>query len=449
MKEYTYLETDLRRMGVYVEDDGCTIGDDSNCSYLSWDITEDIISDQLYEDYRERVKVKRTTLESYSFERNAGKLLMEDAERIFNRTWKPEGYKNFKVFHPERVISAPFYHDRIVEYWLTERYIAPYVIPQVIYENMACQKDKGPTKAHKYINNRLNDLYALYESDFYFIKTDIEKYYDNLNHEVIKEKFSRMQELPRILLNNILDGWQCEDCYAKEMDPDGIYGIPKGTLPSQWIGIFYLDEVDWLIHDNNKCLGYVRYMDDIVAFFRTKKDANECILQIRNYLADNKMGIRLHPRKTIISPMKNGFTFCGFRYHFNGSGILKKSIRIDRKKLIKNRYGKMRDNYYKGCLSDGDVERKKNGTEAYLKQGTNKKFIRYINHRYMIDEDRIDKYANDGPPKKKHEKPSRKRRREKRKMMREKDIKTGFITEPDGQLSFLINKEVDNEKEKC
>lgn len=437
---YECLDIDESSFGirVYEENGHVIIEDDRPRSYESFYISEEQIEDELYECYRERVKVKRKTHEAYVFEENAGVLISNDAKQIRSFHWKPHGYRDFKVFHPERVISAPMYADRIVEYWLTEKYIAPYVSNIVHERNMACQKGKGPGVAKKYMEDMLYQLYDKYGTDFYFFQADVQKYYDNINHERVKEQFSDLQEFPKRLFFNILDDWSSRDCYAKVNDPYGVYGIPKGTLPSQWIGITYLNDLDWIMASFEGSEGNVRYMDDFVVFFKHKEDANRCREFVTEYFESNHMGVRLHPRKTVVAPMSRGFTFCGFRYTFNGTGKLVEHVRRERKELIIKRYNKMQDDYYHGKLSDWDVDKKKNGTEAFLKQGTNKRLVRYINHRFKCTKEPDEFYKAGEPTKKKHLKPSRIKRRMKRELERKRKSAYEIGVDIDGQESFIF-----------
>ena len=94
--------------------------------------------------------------------------------------------------------------------------------------NVACQEDKGPPEAQKIVKSILENMYQKYGTDFYVLQCDIQGYYDNVNHERIKEQFSGMQELGYILFMNIVNGWKKTDCYATENDPMGSMECPKG-----------------------------------------------------------------------------------------------------------------------------------------------------------------------------------------------------------------------------
>lgn len=387
---FSSVVTDEGIKGIRLEKDrqgNITFWDDVTDSYLSWNLSYEQIYDELYECWHERIKSKKYSREAYAFERNIGHRLDTLTKRIMNLSWKPGGYFDFKVHHPERIISAPYYQDRIVEEWLTERFIKPYVERKLHPNNVACRENKGPPAAQNEVKRILGEMYNKYGKNFYFLQCDIQGYYDNLSHDKIKEQFRGMQALGYILFCNIIDDWVKTDGYAACADPFRQYGVPKGNLPSQWIGIMYLNDIDWYLEQREDCEGNVRYMDDFIGFFETKQSCKDCKIKIEQYLQDNDMGVRLHPLKTVYAPISRGFSFCGWHYTMNDRGEISLHVKKDRKKLIKEKYQKTAEDYYVGKLSLGDVKAKLNGTNAFLKQGDTEEFRRYLSKRYVFTHD--------------------------------------------------------------
>lgn len=387
---YSAIVTDEAVKGIRVVTDingEVSLFDDSTDSYKSWDLSYDEIFYELYECWHERIKSKKYSKEAYDFERNIGHRLDVLTKKILNRTWKPGGYFEFKVYHPERIISAPYYQDRIVEEWLTDRFVKPYVEGKLHPCNVACQENKGPPAAQENLKRIITEMYAKYGTNFYFLQCDIQGYYDNLSHDKIKEQFSGMEALGYILFCNIIDDWVKSDGYAAKEDPFHQYGVPKGNLPSQWIGIMYLNEIDWYLAEREDCEGNVRYMDDFIAFFATKQSCKDAKIKIEQYLRNNHMGVRLHPQKTVYAPISRGFKFCGWFYRMDENGNITLFVKKDRKKLTKQKLQKMTEDYYVGKLSLGDVEAKLNGTYAFLKQGDTDEFREYLSKRYIFTHD--------------------------------------------------------------
>lgn len=377
--------TEINEYGLlFVKKDGdfIEIYDDPTNSYLSWHITQEEVETELYECWKERIKQKSYTKEAFEFERNLGTYLESMAKDIISRIWKPYGYYDFRVYHPERIISAPYYKDRIVEEWLTDKFLKPYLEPKLHPCNIACRTGLGPPAAHAIVIEMLTRLYEKYGTDFYIVQFDIKGYYDNVKHDRIKEQFRGMQYLGYILFMNIINDWKQSDGYAAATDPEGSYGVPKGNLPSQWIGLSYLNEVDWLIDEFPENEGQVRYMDDFIVAFRLKSSCKNLKIKIEKYLIEKDMGIRLHPRKTKYYPISEGITFCGWRYELLENGLIRCLVKNDRKKITKKRMKKMTIDYYHGKLTSFDVKQKLNGTYAFLEQGDTKQLKRYLVNRY-------------------------------------------------------------------
>ena len=388
---YSAVITDGAIKGIRVVTDAngeTSLYNDSTDSYKSWYLSYDDIYYELYECWHERIKSKRYSEEAYAFERNIGHRLDILTKKILELSWKPGGYFDFKVHHPERIISAPYYQDRIVEEWLTDRFVKPYVETKIHPNNVACRTDKGPPAAQEAIKSILAEMYAKYGMNFYFLQCDIEGYYDNVCHDRIKEQFSGMEAVGFILFSNIIDDWNQSAGYAAREDPLHRYGVPKGNLPSQWIGIMYLNEIDWYLAQREDCEGNVQYMDDFMAFFATKESCKDCKIKIERYLKDNHMGIRLHSKKTVYAPISRGFNFCGWHYKMDENGNITLHVKKDCKKLTNKKMQSITEDYYAGKFSFGDVKAKLNGTYAFLKQGDTEEFREYLSKRCVFTHDK-------------------------------------------------------------
>jgi hypothetical protein len=388
--DFGCVYSDNRVHGIFFMKDehgNISIFDDTSESYDTWRITQKEVEDELYLCWKERIKQKRYTKEAYEFERELGTHLDAMAKAIVNRTWKPEGYYNFTVYHPQRIISAPYYKDRIVEEWITDKFVKPFLEPKLHPSNVACRKKNGPPAAHDRVVEILSRMYKKYGTDFYILQCDIQGYYDNLNHARIKEQFKGMPYLGYILFMNIIDDWKQTEGYAAQADPMGSYGVPKGNLPSQWIGLCYLNELDWIIAARQDNEGQCRYMDDFIIAFHLKSSCKDLKIKIERYFQERDMGIKLHPKKTKYFPITEGFTFCGWRYEFTENGHLKCLLRKERKKITKKRMKAMTEDYFLGNLTSFDVKQKLSGTYAFLKQGDTKQLRRYLTYKYLFTRD--------------------------------------------------------------
>ena len=341
---------------------------------------------ELFELWTNRVKTKKYTKEAFEFERNIGAEMLKQAESLASLTWKPDGYNEFKIYHPQRIINAPYYADRIAEAWITEEYLKPFVIPRVIANNMACQSGKGSKKAMESIKKHLAEIYFQNGYDFWIFQFDMQGYYDNLNHSVIKKQLHGIDENGFKLLCNIIDAWDGspEISYAKQSNPDGRYGIPKGNLPSQLFGVLYLNEIDHMISEMSECLYYCRYMDDGIAIFRTKSECKKVYIDIKRYLTENDMGIRMHPKKTNYFPISTGFNFCGWHYAVKPDGKILVHIKQSKKKEMKKKIKHASVEYEKGRMPICQVNNLMSGCMNYLSWGDTYHLRKYICKQYTF-----------------------------------------------------------------
>ena len=351
-----------------------------NCERL----TTDNVYEMLYVCYCDRIKHKRYTRDAYEFENDLGRELIRRAEEVAKLVWRPEGYKVFKVYHPTREINAPLYGDRIVEQWLTEKYIIPFWKDKLLPYNLACQEGKGHHKAIEVVKAAIERCYEKHGTDFWFFQSDMQGYYDNISHAYVKEINKGMNPYGYFLLCNIVDSWEETECYAKQKDPNGKYGVPKGNLPSQWIGITILNEFDHLISEQKDCLEYVRYMDDFIAFFSTKESCINCKEFSIDYLEKKKIGVRLHPSKTVYAPISQGFNFCGWHMKPRKDGSVETKVRQDRKNLKKKQLKAKQKAYSEGRATWDEVSQSMQSTFAHYKHGDTKNLRKYMCNRYRF-----------------------------------------------------------------
>ncbi|MBE6035574.1 MAG: hypothetical protein E7222_12890 [Clostridiales bacterium] len=342
---------------------------------------------ELFEMYKKRVKSKHLTMEAFIFERKSGYELSWAAHRIADRTWNVKGYFPFQVYHPTREINAPMYIDRIIEQWYVVKYIQTVFVPQLYPLNMACQKGKGPFLAMDYVKIAINMMYEKYGTDWYVFQFDAEGYFDNFNHETAKHLFQEIGEEGYWIYERIVDSFHIPDGYAAMSDADNKtnYGVPKGTLPSQWTGVILLNELDWEFHDNPDCDFNIRYMDDGLNFFHTKEMARKAYEDVKEFLRVNDFGIRLHKRKTYYAPISRGFTFCGWRYSLEKDGTIHVRIKNSKKKEMEHRLKVMSDEVRTGKMSPYKALKSREGIFEYLSHGTeSKNLMKYMRRQYPI-----------------------------------------------------------------
>jgi len=87
-------------------------------------------------------------------------------------------------------------------------------------------------------------------------------------------------------------------------------GLPIGNLTSQLFANLYLNDFDHFVKCRLECQYYGRYVDDLVIIHRDKKFLAALPPVLGNYLQD-KLLVRLHPKKVYLQHCRKGVTFLG------------------------------------------------------------------------------------------------------------------------------------------
>lgn len=164
----------------------------------------------------------------------------------------------------------------------------------------------------------------------YFVKLDIRKYYENVNHEILKEKFTHLFKDCELLqlLNNIVDSVP--------------KGLPIGNYTSQIFANFFLKDLDHYIKETLKVSHYIRYMDDMLILGSNKRELEKDINLIKKYLAGLKLETHGNEKVEILAYRDNDdhivgnfIDFCGYKHYRTYTTIRKRTWRRLRRLLIR------------------------------------------------------------------------------------------------------------------
>ena len=207
----------------------------------------------LYKAHKAARRGKRDKTEVIRFEMNLAENLCKLQQELEQKTYCPHGYKHFMVYEPKaRSIFAPDYADRVVQHCLCDNIVMPKLDPKLIYDNAACRVGKGTHFSINRLSGFMREFCRHYGTKGYFLKCDIRKYFDNINHDVLKQKLQKVFE-PDVfdLLCLIIDSYEVAVGS----------GVPLGNQTSQWFALYYLDTVDRLIKEKLRIKYYVRYIN--------------------------------------------------------------------------------------------------------------------------------------------------------------------------------------------
>lgn len=188
---------------------------------------------------------------------NLESIVFDLQARLRDGTYVPKPHLVFWIRDPKpRRICAAQVEDRIVHHAICH-VLEPIFERWMIFDTYACRKGKGTHAAIQ----RTQQFARQFP---YVMQCDIRKYFDSVNHTILKTLLRRILKDPQVvtLLDQIIDAVPPEY-------PSGV-GIPIGNLTSQHFANLYLGELDHFVKDQLGIKGYVRYMDDFLIFGNQK-----------------------------------------------------------------------------------------------------------------------------------------------------------------------------------
>lgn len=327
---------------------------------------EDVATfDKLFAAHLRARCCKRHKKEVVLFEVNLAQNLMKIENDLKNGTYKIKGYKRFMIYDPkEREIQALDYYDRIVQNSLCYNFLIPFYTKKLIYDNSACRKFKGTHFARKRLEGFIHNFYKKHKQNGYFLKIDVKKYFNNINHDILKQKLGDIYD---VRLKNLV--YQIIDSYSHHSD----VGVPMGNQSSQIFALLYLNEIDRLIKEKYKIKYYCRYMDDLIIIHNDKELLKKLFADIRFGL--EKLKLEANHKSEIIA-LKNGVEFLGVRYKLLKNGKLIKKIKRQSKKRMIQRLKILKTGYKFKLLSKEDVVQSLAGFKGNIKDLTVYAFVK-------------------------------------------------------------------------
>jgi retron-type reverse transcriptase len=272
----------------------------------------------LHEAARLTQKGKRFCPETLRFNYGLERELLALQEELLSGAYQPGGYRAFYVNDPKhRRINVAPYRDRVVHHAICN-ILAPLWDSSMIADTYACRKGKGTHQAIL----RFNQFARRYP---YVLKCDISKFYDSIDHAVLKKiLFRRIPEVKvRALLAKIVD--------SAAVVSGTTASLPIGNLTSQWFANLYLSDFDYFVKTTLCCPAYVRYMDDFAFFAATKTKLHTVFSVARDYLAG--LGLTLVERKCNLYRVTDGVNFLGFKIFPTHRLLLKRNIHRVKRRL--------------------------------------------------------------------------------------------------------------------
>jgi len=246
--------------------------------------------------------VDRVSLGMYedNLEQNQTRLLKD----LKKRSYDPKPLKRVRI--PKgggqlRPLGIPAVRDRIAQE-VVRRLIDPVFEPLFHDSSFGFRKGRN---AHQAVERVLGHARQGFK---WVVDADIKGFFDAISHSIIDDFTAAEIADGNVLklVNKFLRCGVLEDGAVKPTRK----GTPQGGVISPLLANIALNYLDWQL-DAAGCR-FVRYADDFVVMCATRADAERALGLVRK-LIETDLELELHPEKTKIVHMKDGFDFLGFR----------------------------------------------------------------------------------------------------------------------------------------
>lgn len=283
--------------------------------------------EELYLAYLDCRRRKRGTKACAIFEINEAANLYQLWQDLNDGTYQIGKSIAFCVTRPKvREVFAADFRDRIVHHLLMMRTM-PLFEEEFIDETYNCRKGKGTAAAHAKALE-----YSLEYADGWVLDFDIQGFFMSINKKMLADRLEAFlrerykgEDLEQVVWLTRMVALHCPEKLCERhgdltlwrlLPPDkslftcgeGL-GMAIGNLTSQEYANFYLSPFDHFVK-SHPGIAYIRYVDDGRLFSHDKAALLALIPEIRKYLKEHD-GLRMHPRKISLQPVRKGFTFVG------------------------------------------------------------------------------------------------------------------------------------------
>lgn len=247
--------------------------------------------------------VDRVSVEEY--ERNLASNIEEIHRLLYEDKYIPQPVRRVWIPKPDggkRPLGVPTVRDRVVQQAILNR-LERIFEPEFMDCSYGFRKGRGCHQAIDKVEEYIKDGYQ------WVVEVDIRKFFDTLDHKLLMELVNEEVSDGRVL--DLIEGFLKAGVMEEMKVEYQTNGTPQGGVISPILANIYLNPFDkQMIREGFKV---VRYADDIVVLCRTKREAEQTLLKVKEIL-EGVLKVRLHPEKTRIVYKTQGFEFLGYYF---------------------------------------------------------------------------------------------------------------------------------------
>ncbi len=307
--------------------------------------------DNLYLAYYKAKRTKGLKPEIIAYEKQLTQNLRILQNQIALGNIKVRNYHYFTIFDPKkRLICASAFNERVLHHAIMN-VCHPYFEKQLISDTYATRLNKGTFKA-------IEKARFFCKNYNYYLKLDIRKYFDSIDHEILKKLLGKLFKDNDLLhvFENIIQS------YAVLPNK----GVPIGNLTSQYFANHYLSGFDHWIKDKLTTKAYVRYMDDFIIWENDLEKLRQLSNLVTNYLQQN---LKLNLKTNIIGKTDKGLSFLGFKLFPNKILLARRS-----KLRFQFKINKLTEQYKRNEISQSDFAKCATALYSFIEKAYSKRY---------------------------------------------------------------------------
>lgn len=306
-----------------------------------------------------------------SYMLNIGERVLKAEAKLRDGTWKHGNPKPVHITYPKKrdALSIPF-KDRVFQRSLNDNAMYPLMTRSFIYDNVACQKGKGPDFAMARLEKALHRYFIHHGCNGYVGQIDITKYYQSMVHEDVNKCLAK--KLPKNIYDMAVE--------ILEHQYSGNKGYNPGSQMVQIVGISFLDAIDHFIKEQLKPDIYIRYMDDFLLIHHDCDELKSMISAIGSKL--NEIHLSVHPTKTKIIDLRSGFLFIGFLFRITDTGKIIKTLNSQNVKHERRKLRSFQRKVKSGEMTKSKADECFKCWKSHATHGTNYKMLRRMDKYY-------------------------------------------------------------------
>lgn len=296
--------------------------------YAACDDFDQVFSyDHLYRSYKKCRRNVAWKASTQKYITQAPLIIKQTYDKLHAGNFKSRGFYEFDLNERGKIrhIKSVDMQERVVQRCLCDHALVPVLSRTFVHDNGASLAGKGYHFSIRRIRRHLQWHYRHHGNDGYILLFDFSKFFDNVDHVIIK----------KILRNEFTDQ-RIIALTEHFIDCFGDRGLGLGSQISQTLALASANRMDHYIKEVLRIRGYGRYMDDGYLIHESKEYLQKCLRDLREIC--NDLGIVLNEKKTQIVKLSHGFTWLKCRFYLTDTGkvvqkIYKKSVVRQRRKL--------------------------------------------------------------------------------------------------------------------